>query len=239
MEPFSNWLENSFNTKIFNIEIGNGKKTSLFTPMNNQLNELCQTIYNIPDLKNGFHFIGMSQGGLLARGYIEKCNKYPVFNLITMVSPHGGVILDLNLSINIYNNFIQNFLSFSNYWRDPTNLDEYLDKCSYLPLLNNEKNHQDFNNQKENIKSLTNFIMIWSPFDEILNPSESAKFSFYDKDYTIIDIFHTDIYKKDLLGLHFLNNNNKLHIHQTNCTHTEHRDPICFPQLYQIFKHYL
>jgi len=139
MEPFSNWLENSFNTKIFNIEIGNGKKTSLFTPMNNQLNELCETIYNIPDLKNGFHFIGMSQGGLLARGYVEKCNKYPVFNLITMVSPHGGVILDINLGINMYNNFIQNFLSFSNYWRDPTNLEGYLTKCSYLPLLNNEK----------------------------------------------------------------------------------------------------
>ena len=41
MEPFSNWLEESFDTKLFNIEIGNGKKTSLFTSMNNQLNELC------------------------------------------------------------------------------------------------------------------------------------------------------------------------------------------------------
>jgi len=239
MEPFSNWLENSFNTKIFNIEIGNGKKTSLFTPMNNQLNELCETIYNIPDLKNGFHFIGMSQGGLLARGYVEKCNKYPVFNLITMVSPHGGVILDINLGINMYNNFIQNFLSFSNYWRDPTNLEGYLTKCSYLPLLNNEKNHENFNKQKENIKSLTNFIMIWSPFDEILNPPESAEFSFYDKEYTIIPLDKTMIYNDDTLGLKVLNAKNKLHIYKTNCTHTQHRDPICFPQLYNIFKQYL
>ena len=239
MEPFSNWLENSFNTKLFNIEIGNGKKTSLFTSMNNQLNELCETIYTIPELKNGFHFIGMSQGGLLARGYVEKCNKYPVLNLITMVSPHGGVILDINLGINMYNIFIQNIFSFSNYWRDPTNLDDYLNKCSYLPLLNNEKKHENFNKQKENIKSLTNFIMIWSPFDEILNPPESAEFSFYDKDYTIIPLDKTLLYNDDLLGLKTLNDKNKLHIYKTNCTHTQHRDPICFPQLYNIFKQYL
>ena len=239
MEPFSNWLEESFDTKLFNIEIGNGKKTSLFTSMNNQLNELCETIYTIPELKNGFHFIGMSQGGLLARGYVEKCNKYPVLNLITMVSPHGGVILDINLGINMYNIFIQNTLSFSNYWRDPTNLDDYLTKCSYLPLLNNEKKHENFNKQKENIKSLTNFIMIWSPFDEILNPPESAEFSFYDKDYTIIPLDKTLLYNHDLLGLKSLNDKNKLHIYKTNCTHTQHRDPICFPQLYNIFKQYL
>lgn len=239
MEPFSKWLENSFNAKLFNIEIGNGKKTSLFTSMNNQLNELCETIYTIPELKNGFHFIGMSQGGLLARGYVEKCNKYPVLNLITMVSPHGGVILDINLGINMYNIFIQNTLSFSNYWRDPTNLDDYLNKCSYLPLLNNEKKHENFNKQKENIKSLTNFIMIWSPFDEILNPPESAEFSFYDKYYTIIPLDKTLLYNHDILGLKSLNDKNKLHIYKTNCTHTQHRDPICFPQLYNIFKQYL
>ena len=239
MEPFSNWLEESFDTKLFNIEIGNGKKTSLFTSMNNQLNELCETIYTIPELKNGFHFIGMSQGGLLARGYVEKCNKYPVLNLITMVSPHGGVILDINLGINMYNIFIQNTLSFSNYWRDPTNLDDYLTKCSYLPLLNNEKKHENFNKQKENIKSLTNFIMIWSPFDEILNPPESAEFSFYDKYYTIIPLDKTLLYNHDILGLKSLNDKNKLHIYKTNCTHTQHRDPICFPQLYNIFKQYL
>ena len=238
MEPFSKWLEKSFDTKIFNIEIGNGKKTSLFTPMNNQLDELCETIYTIPDLKYGFHFIGMSQGGLLARGYVEKCNKIPVLNLITMVSPHGGVIQNIKF-INMYNILVQNSLSFSNYWRDPTNLDTYLDKCSYLPLLNNEKNHENFNKQKENIKNLTNFIMIWSPFDEILNPPESAKFSLYDKDYNIIPLDKTILYNDDSLGLKTLNDNNKLHIYKTNCTHTEHRNPICFPQLYQILKYYL
>ena len=105
MNVFSSWLEKTFNTKVFNIELGNGFKTSLYSPLTEQLNELCSTIYAIDELKDGFNFIGMSQGGLLARGYTEQCNKYPVLNLITMVSPHGGVIEPINIDIDYENYF--------------------------------------------------------------------------------------------------------------------------------------
>ena len=50
------------------------------TPMLSQLDILCKTIYDIPQLANGFDFIGMSQGGILARGYTEYCNKFKVRN---------------------------------------------------------------------------------------------------------------------------------------------------------------
>ena len=50
---------------------------------------------------------------------------------------------------------------------------------------------------------------------------------------------NTELYKTDALGLKYLNENNKLHIHHTNCTHTQHRDPICFDQLYPIFVLYI
>ena len=55
MNDFSAWLETTFNTKVFNIELGNGFKTSLYSPLTAQLNELCSTIYAIEALKDGFN----------------------------------------------------------------------------------------------------------------------------------------------------------------------------------------
>ena len=134
MVDFSDWISKTFNRTVFNLEIGNGERTSIYTPMPDQLSQLCNTIYDIGELRDGFDFIGMSQGGLLARGYVEYCNKFPVFNLITLVSPHGGVKNDVELDM--YSKFIQEHLSIAGYWRDPTQLAVYLDKCVYLPQLN-------------------------------------------------------------------------------------------------------
>ena len=238
MNFLSGWLREKFEVTVFNLEIGNGYKTSLFTPASQQLNELCETIYNISELADGFNFIGMSQGGLLARGYTEQCNKYPVINLITLVSPHGGVF-EPTFKINFYNKFYQDHLSFAGYWRDPKKINNYLLNSSYLAGLNNEEITQNSLIYQENIKKLQNFVLFWSPFDEILNPPESGKFSFFDSDYNVIAITDTELYKKDLLGLKFLNENNRFHIYETTCTHTQHRDIICLEQLYFIMIYYL
>ena len=268
MNNLGNWISEEFDIKVFNLEIGNGKKTSIYTPLLVQLNELCQTIYAIDELKEGFNFIGMSQGGLLARGYVERCNEFPVRNLITLVSPHGGTVLR-DLTINMYTTFSQEHLSVSNYWRDPRLLEEYLTICTYLPILNNEilkdttkydstnssedddddrEDGDDFveeiiysihNTQKEQLKSLDHFVMVWSPYDDIVNPAESAKFSFFNEDFEVVALEDTDLFKTDALGLKYLKDENKLHTYETNCTHVQHRDPICFNQLYPIFSLYL
>ena len=262
MNNLANWISEEFDTKVFNLEIGNGKKTSIYTPLSIQLNELCQTIYAIDELKEGFNFIGMSQGGLLARGYVERCNEFPVRNLITLVSPHGGTVLR-DLNINMYTMFNQEHLSVSNYWRDPRLLTEYLTMCTYLPILNNEilkdatnssedddddddrEDSDDFveemmhNNQKEQMKSLDHFVMVWSPYDDIVNPAESAKFSFFNEEFEVVALEDTDLFKTDALGLKYLKDEHKLHTYETNCTHVQHRDPICFNQLYPIFSLYL
>lgn len=237
MELLSEWLENTFDRDVFNIEIGNGEKNSLFMPLQQQLNILCDTIYNIPELQDGFDFIGMSQGGLLARGYLENCNGFPVRNLINLVSPNGGVIEDTNL--NLYSDFYQEHLSVSGYWRNPLELEAYLNRCSYLPFLNNERAHQLSIQYKERILSLKNYIVIWSPFDDVINPPESAKFSFFDDEYNIISLRDTVLYKEDSLGLRGLDESNRLHFYETNCTHVQHRNPVCFEQLYSILGKYL
>lgn len=238
LNPLCDWIKDTFDVNVFNLEIGNGDKTSLYTPLTYQLEELCETIYGIDELKDGFNFIGMSQGGLLARGYVEQCNLYPVINLITLVTPHGGEYIS-TIHFNLYTNFFQNYLSIAGYWRDPQQLDQYLSKCRYLPILNNEIQTAESDNQLNQMKSLMNFVLIWSPYDTVLSPAESGKFSFFSDNFKIIDLFDTDLYKKDLLGLKYLDEEDRLHIYETNCSHTDHRNPVCFSQLYPIFIEYL
>ena len=237
MIPFCAWLELAFERPVYNLEIGNGEKTSLYTPMREQLALVCDKIHAVTSLRNGFDFIGMSQGGLLARGYVEQCNFYPVRNLITLVSPHGGVFISHLNNFNAYGQFIQAHLSFSNYWRDPTDLTNYLRKCSYLSNFNNENITDDSPRNKAHIASLTNFILVWSPNDEILNPPESGKFSIYDEMLSVIPVQETTIYKA--LGLDLLDHQSRLHIFETNCTHKEHRDIVCYKQLYSILRPFL
>jgi palmitoyl-protein thioesterase len=243
MEPLCEWLGTTFNTTVYNIEIGNGARTSVYTPMNKQLTELCFSIYAIEELADGFDFIGISQGGLLARGYVERCNSYPVRNLITFVSPHGGTFLLNSFTIYngaMYSNLLQSQLSITNYWRNPSMLDIYLTRCSYLPELNNEVWRENTSTiQRDNMRNLLNFVMVWSPMDEVLHPVESGKFSFYDIFFNVIPLEETEMYKNDALGLKFLNNKGGLHTYETNCSHEEHRNPVCFDQLYAILQQFL
>ena len=271
----ANWLVERLpeEQKVFNLEIGNGKQNSLFKTMDWQLKELCYTIYNMPELEQGFHFIGMSQGGLLARGYVERCNRFPVRNLITWVSPHAGVygINEIYFDWDkVYSSFYQNLYSFAGYWKDPFQYEAYLTNSTFLPYLNNESplleeydNHGfDFYKNRENMLLLDNFVMIWSAADDIITPPQSGRFEFYDiicGDLFILEcnekraymeneflenanadplplenFFNSMQYIYDLLGLRTLYDTGRLHMLETNCTHSEHKTPQCFPQLEQL-----
>ena len=240
MEPLCEWIENTFDSTVYNMEIGNGKKTSMYSSLNDQLDELCASIYEIDELSQGFDFIGISQGGLLARGYVERCNSFPVRNLITLVAPHGGVFWPNTKNSGLmYNDFFQNHLSIASYWRNPMLLKTYL-TCSFLARLNNEFwCDKESPIHRRNIRNLSNFVMIWSPVDKVLDPSESGKFSFYDEDFNVIPLEETELYKNDALGLKFLNYIGRLHTFETNCSHVDHRNPACFEQLEGILKRFL
>ena len=238
--PLCEWIKERFNKIVINIEIGNGEKTSLDTPMPEQLNELCNTIYSNKVLENGFDFIGISQGGLLARGYTEQCNEYPVHNLITLVSPHGGIYFKNAINNgNFYTNFYQSHLSVMNYWRNPILYETYLEKCIYLPYINNEKPHDYSIRNRNNIINLSNFVMVWSKNDKVLAPPESGMFSLYDEHCNSIPLKETALYRNDYLGLKKLNEKSGLHIYETNCSHVDHRNPSCFDQLYPILNQFI
>lgn len=239
MNELKQLLELNFNIKVYNLEIGNGAITSLYTPMNKQLDMLCDTIYSMDELKNGFNFIGMSQGGLLARGYVEYCNKYPVNNLITLVSPNGGVYYYNDIAKNFYEPNKQEDMSITNYWRDPYRYDIYLTNSTYLPQLNNEI---PLKINQNNLDVVKNFIMIWSPLDEVIKPPESGKLSLFDiihNNLILVNLFNSNLYKKNNLKLKTMNEQKRLHIFETDCLHSQHRETKCFHKLKYIFEEFL
>lgn len=241
LEELKTWIETNWMRTVYNLELGDGSDYSTSTPIHEQIKELRETISKIEELKEGFDFIGISQGGLIGRGYVQEYNcleDFKVYNLITLVSPHGGVF-DKSLGfINFYTKKMQTGLSFSNYWRNPKDLLMYLTHSTFLADANNEK-HTKNEVYKQNLLSLNNLILVYSPLDEIIKPPISGVFGIYDHNLTPIDITHTQLYHDDWIGLKKLNEETRLHLRQTNCTHVEHRMPVCFPQLYPIFNEFL
>ena len=88
---------------VHSAEIGNGKEDSIIWPMNRQvritsicglshrqIDYFCHSLASDPKLKDGFNLIGFSQGGLISRGFIERCNYPKVKNFISWVSPQAG-----------------------------------------------------------------------------------------------------------------------------------------------------
>ena len=231
LEELANWVAISFNRTVINVELGDGDSYSTDTPMWPQVDAFKDVVRNNSALYDGFDFIGISQGGLIGRGYVSRYNSPPIANLITLVSPHGGVY-DKNLGfIDFYGPIAQSTLSFAGYWRDPTRLVKYLLFSSFLPDINDRHNKY--------LQSLANFVMVFSPNDEIIKPPSSGIFETFTEDLNVLPLENNPIYTNDWIGLKLLNETGRLHTHQTNCTHVEHRMPVCFPQLYPILAKYL
>ena len=239
LKPVEKWInDNSPTSNVYNIEIGNGKIDSISKPMDWQLTNLCDTIYSNNNLKNGFNFIGFSQGGLLARGYIEKCNMYPVLNLITFGTPHAGIVNLVSDFKNIYNTYNQEHISFSGYWKDPMRYSLYLNSATYLPVINNER---DVNAKfKSNMESLKNFVMIWSSIDGVIYPVESSKFGYYkDNTYAIQNMSETRQYTENLIGLKTLHENGKINIHEVDCKHVDFKTSECLDRMKNFLLSYI
>lgn len=247
MIEMAEWIKKTFERTVINAELGNGNAYSSNTPIMQQVDAFYNDVilkHNTIILKDGFDFIGISQGGLIGRGYVQKYNTNKcckIYNLITLVTPHGGVYYkDFGQIINFYNPLFQSKLSVAGYWRDPTQIFIYKLYSSFLAEMNGEKSGYNTPKiYKENIISLKNFVMVFSQNDEIIKPASSGIFYTYDHNNNIIPLENNPIYTHDWIGLKTLNDTNRLHSHQTTCTHIEHRMPICFPQLKPILSLYL
>jgi palmitoyl-protein thioesterase len=235
MEPVANWLqENTGGAVVLPIEIGNGRQDSAALTMPEQLDMFCQSIRDNQEvLAGGFNMIGISQGGLLARGYVQRCADFPVRNLITWVSPHGGVYPYPDPVI--YTDAAQAKNSYPGYWRDPFQYNNYLTKSAYLADLNNENPGVNSSVYRERVLGLDNLVLIWSQWDDVLEPPASGRFSTFAVGkwpLEIISVEETPMWSG--LGLDILNSSGRLKIYETDCDHADHVSVDCL----EAWKHY-
>jgi palmitoyl-protein thioesterase len=235
MEPVADWLrENTGGAMVIPIEIGNGKQDSAALTMPNQLERFCASIReNEPILASGFNLIGISQGGLLARGYVQKCADLPVRNLITWVAPHGGVYPYSDPLI--YTDAAQAKNSYPGYWRDPYQYNNYLTQSAYLADLNNENPGPNSTLYRDRILALENLVLIWSRVDDVLEPPSSGRFATYADDRRPLEVVNApETLMWSRLGLDVLNSTDRLKIYETDCKHADHVSLDCL----EAWKHY-
>lgn len=227
---------------VRHVEIGMGEITS-FWNMFDQAEDLAKALYQDPNLHNGFNIVAHSQGGLVARFFIERFNCPPVCNYIALGSPQRGIngipsdidhkyiwlkIIEEYFSTPLYTYLFQEFLSFAGYWNDSMHHEEYLNECTFLPYLNNEKKHAHARLFKENLCKLHNMVLVQSTKEYIVEPAISCHFGFYKEGSMTQEehMLESAIYRNDTLGLRTLNLGGRLHLREAHCLHTHYESDV-------------
>jgi palmitoyl-protein thioesterase len=241
MEPLKKHIEEALpGTYVKCVDIGEGKWSSV-SNMHAQGKYLCAEIQKDLKLHNGFIMICHSQGGLLGRYYVERWNNPKVHTYISLGSPQRGVFglpgtyderfTWLNIFENLarfilYRGFIQEHVSFAEYWHDSQHEDLYLKRCTFLPYLNNEVEHDFSAHYKANICSLHNMVLVESMCDTVIEPVDSCQFGFYKAGTKGVDqsLYEWDVYSQDKLGLKTLDDSGRLHLYWAMCSHTDFQE---------------
>ena len=110
----------------------------------------------------------------------------------------------------VYFDVIQNMVGPAGYFRDPNDLDVYLQSSCFLPYLNGEKQGNNTDSIKERTQGLNGAMLVMFDADTMLFPKETAWFHELQADGTILEVKETQLYKEDHIGLKTLIDNNKV-----------------------------
>ena len=105
---------------------------------------------------------------------------------------------------------MQSRLVPAQYFRDPDDLDAYLENSNFLADINNERYFKNAT-YKENLKQLDKFAMYVFADDTTVVPKETAWFSEVDTATgQVTRVQERKLYKEDWLGLRFLDERKRL-----------------------------
>ena len=177
-----------------------------FRPLHEQVERMCDLVDADPNLSNGFDVLAFGQGGLVARGYVQRCNNPRVHTFVTYNTPHAGCasqglseeLLALEMkgggfgpsggqrgrAWSEYAHIIQSNYAAAGYFRDPRRLEEYLEFSNFLPDVNLERKARDEGSKgyRAELKTLEKLVLIKGERDSVIDPPSSAWFETYQTD---------------------------------------------------------
>lgn len=220
----TNYLRGKLQTEVKCIEIGNGFITSWFRQFSEQAKEACEKIKQEQIFSGKFSVFGISQGTLIGRYIIQKCDiKGEVVKYVSFDGPQMGIgtLPKINCpvlcpAINsvfgrlLYLEYFQKNLGPAGYFKYKNSYEMYLEYSSFLAELNNEKEVK-YEEYKKRFSKLEKVLLIKNSDDTVVTPINSAWFEFYDKDgKNIVPLKESEFYLKDFIGLRYLIENDRV-----------------------------
>ena len=217
-----NDLRRDLDVHVECIEIGNGYMDTIFKNLQAQVEEACEKIKSNPNFQSKFSILGISQGTLIGRYVIEKCNMQgQVMRYMSFDGPQMGIGSVPKLTCGAFCDFLVNITSPifyglqdriapAAYYRYKYDQEYYRQHNKFLKMLNNENEEKDEEIYKR-FSSLEKVKLIRSKDDSVIVPKESSWFMFYDESgKNIVPLEESEFYKKDFIGLRKLNEEGKL-----------------------------
>eukprot|EP00397_Hematodinium_sp_SG-2012_P008757 GEMP01008826.1.p1 GENE.GEMP01008826.1~~GEMP01008826.1.p1 ORF type:complete len:710 (+),score=163.91 GEMP01008826.1:60-2189(+) len=219
-------------TYVTCLDVADGM-SSLTMKMDEQVALFTKAVQKDDNLKNGFNAVGISQGNLIIRAYIERSNNPPVHTFISMSGVHNGVttcpdhiLLRLICPFWASNPYNSPYV-FSDYWKDALDKEKYLAQNRFLPNINNEGDHKN-PSFASNLKSLKNYVLVEAMKDTVVRPRVSEQHGYLKwgekPDGETELLVDTEAYKNDWLGLKTLKESNRLHRLQFDGDHVAWSD---------------
>ncbi|RDW67329.1 palmitoyl-protein thioesterase family protein [Aspergillus mulundensis] len=231
-------------TYVHIIHIGDSassdRQATFLGNVSDQVSTVCAQLAAEPILSTApaINALGFSQGGQFLRAYVERCNKPPIRNLVTFGSQHNGIFefqacswgdfvcrgAEALLRLGRWSNLVQSRFVPAQYFRDPVELDEYLENSNFLADVNNERVLKNVT-YKKNLSSLNRFAMFMFEDDTIVHPKESSWFAEVNTTTgEVTPLRERDIYKEDWLGLRELDEKGALEFGMLSGEHMQLAD---------------
>lgn len=124
------------------------------------------------------------------------------------------------LRSNTWSNFVQSRLVPAQYFRDPAQIEDYLEHSNFLADINNEREAKN-STYKKNLGGLERFTMVMFEEDETVVPKESSWWAEVDEEGKVTGVREGRVYKEDWLGLRSLDEKGALRFETTEGGHMQ------------------